>query len=60
MNREIARAGVLIGALLLVGGVPLLFIVEPGTGEHVITLFTVLIGVIFLTALGIAIRLGQR
>ncbi|HHY55310.1 MAG TPA: hypothetical protein GYA08_07720 [Chloroflexi bacterium] len=60
MNSEIVRAGVLIGSFLLVGGIPLLFVVEPGTGEHVITLFTVLIGVIFLVALGVAVRLSQR
>jgi hypothetical protein len=60
MHSEIARAGFLIGALLLVGGIPLLFFVEPGTGEHVITLITVLIGVVFVVALGIAVRLSQR
>lgn len=60
MHSEIARAGFLIGALLLVGGIPLLFFVEPGTGEQVITLITVLIGVVFVVALGIAVRLSQR
>lgn len=60
MNGELVRAGLLIGSLLLVGGVPLLFIVEPGTGEHVITLFTVLIGVVFVVALGVAVRLSRR
>ncbi len=60
MHSELARAGILIASLLLVGGIPLLFVVEPGTGEHVITLFTVLIGVVFLVALGIVVRLGQR
>ncbi|MFN3982131.1 MAG: hypothetical protein ACK4SA_17280 [Caldilinea sp.] len=60
MNREIARAGLLIGSLLLVGGVPLLLVLQPGTGEYVITLFTVLIGIVFIVALGIAIRISQR
>jgi hypothetical protein len=60
MNREIARAGLLIGSLLLVGGVPLLLVLQPGTGEYVITLFTVLIGIAFIVALGIAIRISQR
>ncbi|MFN3333222.1 MAG: hypothetical protein ACK47M_11980 [Caldilinea sp.] len=60
MNREIARAGLLIGSLLLVGGVPLLLVLQPGTGEYVITLFTVLIGIVFVVALGIAIRISQR
>lgn len=58
MNREIARAGLLIGSFLLVGGVPLLFVVQPGTGEHVITLFTVLIGLTFVIGLGIVIRIS--
>jgi len=60
MHSELVRAGLLIGSLLLVGGVPLLFVVEPGTGEHVITLFTVLIGVVFVAALGIVVRRGRR
>jgi len=60
MNREIARAGLLIGSLLLVGGVPLLLVLRPDTGEYVITLFTVLIGMVFIVALGIAIRISQR
>lgn len=60
MHSELVRAGLLIGSLLLVGGVPLLFVVKPGTGEHVITLFTVLIGVVFVAALGIVVRLGRR
>jgi hypothetical protein len=59
MNREILRAGMLIGSLLLVGGVPLLFVVQPGTSEHVITLFTVLIGLLFIAALVIVMRISQ-
>ncbi|MFO7635329.1 MAG: hypothetical protein R6W76_22485 [Caldilinea sp.] len=60
MNREIARAGLLIGSLLLVGGIPLLFVVQPGTAEHVITLFTVLIGIVFIAVLGIVLRISQH
>lgn len=60
MNREIARAGLLIGSFLLVGSVPLLFVVQPGTGEHVITLFTVLIGLLFVVGLGIVIRVSRE
>lgn len=60
MNSEIARAGILIGCLLLVGGLPLLFVVQPGTAEYVITWFTVLAGIFFVVALGIAIRISQR
>lgn len=60
MHSEIARAGILIGCLLLVSGIPLLFVVQPGTGEYVITLFTVLIGIIFLVALGVIVRIGRQ
>ncbi|MBE2238891.1 MAG: hypothetical protein IAE81_13955 [Caldilineaceae bacterium] len=60
MNREIGRAGILIGCLLLIGGIPLLFVVQPGTAEYVITLFTVLIGIVFTVAMVIIIRRSQR
>lgn len=60
MNSEIARAGILIGSLLLVGGIPLLLVAQPGTSEYVITLFTVLIGLVFIAVLGIAIRISRR
>lgn len=60
MNREIVRAGLVIGSLMLVTGIPLLFIVTPGSAEQVITLFTVLIGIVFLVALVIVVRIYQR
>lgn len=60
MNREIVRAGLVIGSLMLVTGIPLLFIVTPGSAEQVITLFTVLIGIVFLAALVIVVRIHQR
>ena len=60
MNREILRAGLLIGSLMVVTGIPLLFIVPPGSAEQVITLFTVLIGIVFLTALVLFVRINQR
>ncbi|HQY92833.1 hypothetical protein [Caldilinea sp.] len=59
MNREIGRAGILIGSLLLVAGIPLLFVVQPGTAEYVITLFTVLIGIIFTLAMVLIVRMSQ-
>lgn len=60
MYREIVRAGLLIGALMMVTGIPLLLIVPPGSAEQVITLFTVLIGIVSLTALVIFVRIHQR
>jgi hypothetical protein len=59
MNREIGRAGILIGSLLLVAGIPLLFVVQPGTAEYVITLFTVMIGIIFTLAMVLIVRMSQ-
>jgi len=60
MNREIGRAGMVIGCLLLVGGIPLLLVVQPGTAEYVITLFTVLIGIVFTVAMVVIVRMSQR
>jgi len=60
MGHDLARAGLLIGSLMLVPGIPLLFVVQPGTAESVITWFTVLAGLIFVVAIGIAVRLSQR
>jgi len=60
MGHDLARAGLLIGSLMLVHGIPLLFVVQPGTAESVITWFTVLAGLIFVVAIGIAVRLSQR
>jgi len=60
VSGDIARAGLLIGSLMLVTGIPLLFVVQPGTAESVITGFTVLAGLIFVVAIGIALRLSRR
>lgn len=60
MSGDIARAGLLIGSLMLVIGIPLLFIVQPGTAESVITWFTVFFGLVVVVAIGIAVRLSRR
>jgi len=60
MHQEIARAGLMIGCLLLVGGVPLLLFSQPGTAEYVITIFTVLLGAVFIVVIGITVRRRQR
>lgn len=60
MGRDLARAGLLIGSLMLVTGIPLLCVVQTGTAEFVITWFTVLVGLIFVVAIGIAVRLSQH
>jgi len=50
----------MIGCLLLVGGVPLLLFSQPGTAEYVITIFTVLLGAVFIVVIGITVRRRQR
>lgn len=60
MNHAFARAGILIGMLMIVPGVPLLLFGTPGTPEYAITLLTVLIGTIFVVSIGVAVRISQR
>ena len=60
MNHAFARAGILIGMLMIVPGVPLLVFGTPGTPEYAITLFTVLIGAVFVVAISVAVRISQR
>jgi uncharacterized membrane protein len=60
MNRDVARAGIVIGCFLLVSGLLLLLMVQPGTAEYYITLFVVLVAIIFTAAIAFAVRMGQR
>jgi len=60
MNPDIGRAGLLIGCFILVAGIPLLWIMEPGSAEFYVTLFSVLAGVTLIVLLGIAIRISRR
>ena len=60
MNRDVARAGLLIGCFLLVMGLPLLLFTQPGTGEYYITLFIVLVAILCTAAIVVAVRMSQR
>jgi len=60
MNRDIARAGLLIGCFLLVMGLPLLLFTQPGAGEYYITLFIVLVAILFMAAVIFAVRMSRR
>jgi uncharacterized membrane protein len=60
MNRDVARAGIVIGCFLLVSGLLLLLMVQPGTAEYYITLFVVLVAIVFTAAIAFAVRMSQR
>jgi len=60
MNRDVARAGIVIGCFLLVSGLLLLLMVQPGTAEYYITLFVVLVAIIFTAAIALAVRMSQH
>jgi uncharacterized membrane protein len=60
MSGPLAHAAFRIGFFIVfVSGVLLLFL-ESGSAEQAITLITFLIGLVFLTAIVILVRLGQR
>lgn len=60
MDSQIGRAGFHIAFyVVFVSGVLLLFL-EQGSAEHVITLFSFLLGLVFLVIIAILVRLGQR
>jgi hypothetical protein len=60
MPIEVARAGLLIGAFILIPSVPLLLFGTPGTAEYTVTQFTVIIGLVFTLAIVLAARLANR
>ena len=60
MNHAFAHAGILIGMLMIVPGVAMLFLNTPGTSEFAISLFTVLIGAVFVVAISVAVRMSRR
>ena len=60
MTPELTRAGVQIGCFLVIPSSLLLLLLDPGTPEYVITVITLVIGVIFLGAVvALALR-SQR
>ncbi|MDP9352354.1 MAG: hypothetical protein M3P51_12535 [Chloroflexota bacterium] len=60
MSPEMGQAGFRIGCLMVVPSVVMLFLLQPGTAEHSITVIMLGMGLIFLAVLtGIILR-SQR
>lgn len=60
MNPELTRAGIQIGCLLVIPSAVLLFLLDPGTAEFVITMITLVIGLVFLGAIVVLGSLSRR
>ncbi|GIV80068.1 hypothetical protein FKZ61_020485 [Litorilinea aerophila] len=60
MHPQIGRAGFHIGFYVVFVSGGLLFFLERGSAEFVITSFTFILGLAFLAAIAVAVRLGQR
>ena len=60
MIPELGKAGFRIGFLIVVPSIFLLFFLEPGTAEYVITLVTLVMGVVFLVAVTLLVLYGRR
>jgi hypothetical protein len=60
ISPEFGRAGYVIGFFVALTSGALLFVVERNSAEFYISLFTLLIGVIFLIGITILVRRGTR
>ena len=60
MNPELGRVGFRIGFLIVVPSVVLLFLLEPGTAEHSITVVTLVMGLTFLAVVTVLVLYGRR
>ena len=60
MIPELGRAGFRIGFLIVVPSFFLMFFLESGTPEYAITLFTLVMGVIFLVAVTLLVLYTRR
>jgi hypothetical protein len=60
MNPELGRVGFRIGFLIVVPSLVLLFLLEPGTAEHSITVVTLVMGLIFLAVVTLLVLYGRR
>jgi hypothetical protein len=60
VSPELGKAGFRIGFLIVVPAFFLLFFLEPGTAEYVITLVTLVMGVIFLVAVTLLVLYSRR
>jgi hypothetical protein len=57
---ELGRAGLRIGFLIVVPSFFLIFFLDPGTAEYVITLVTLVMGVVFLVAVTLLVLYSRR
>jgi hypothetical protein len=57
---ELGRAGLRIGFLIVVPSLFLMFFLDPGTAEYVITLLTLVMGVVFLVAVTLLVLYSKR
>ena len=60
MIPELGKAGFRIGFLIAVPSFLLLIFLEPGTAEYVITLVTLVMGVVFLVAVTLLVLYSRR
>lgn len=60
MIPELGRAGFRIGFLIVFPSFILMFFLEPGTAEYVITLVTLVMGVVFLVAVTLLVLYSRR
>jgi hypothetical protein len=57
---ELGKAGFRIGFLIVVPSFLLLIFLEPGNAEYVITLVTLVMGVVFLVAVTLLVLYSRR
>ena len=60
MIPELGRAGFRIGFLIVVPSFFLMIFLDPGTPEYAITLFTLVMGVVFLVAVTLLVLYTRR
>lgn len=60
MIPELGRAGFRIGFMIVVPSFFLMFFLDPGTPEYAISLFTLVMGVIFLVAVTLLVLYARR
>jgi hypothetical protein len=60
ISSEIGQAAFRIGMYIVVVAGLLTWFTEPGTSAHVISLFTLIIGLVFLLIIAVLVRTNQR
>jgi hypothetical protein len=60
MHPTLGQAGFRIGMFVLLSSGALLLVLDPGTAEHALMVFTFVLGLIFTLLVFIMVRIGQR